>query len=200
MANLKNCKLELGHSVYWTILLEQFATGSMPRAPFCYKMCHQHGSSVANHIWKNSFCHKKQCQRLRMMATQMDRAPCTTAPPAPGSSPTPPNSPPGNSSEVNWINLDSDNPFIRIGNVDGGEFDQENNTDVHGNPGQLAAKQFKVHLDEETAGYIITDDQQPLEREENRSYTPWTLKAEWELVNWLGHLNCHKVTLISFLS
>ncbi len=113
-----------------------------------------------------------------MMATQIDRAPHTTVPPASGSSPTPPNSPPGNSSKVNWINLDLDNPFIRIGNVDSGEFDQENDTAIHGNPGQLVAKQFKVHLDEETAGYIIMDDQQPLEREENRSYAPWTSKAE----------------------
>ena len=121
-----------------------------------------------------------------MMATQIDRAPHTTVLPAPGSSPTPPNSPPGNSSKVDWINLDSDNPFIRIGNVDSGEFNWENNTDIDGNPGQLAAKQFKVYLDEETAGYIITGDQQPLESEENRSYAPWTSKAEWELIDWLG--------------
>src|SRR5260370_25859563 len=167
--------------------------------PLCYKMCHLHGGGMANHIWKNSFCHKKQCQRLRMMSTQIDMAPHTTVPPVTGLSPTPSNSPPGNSSKVNWINLDLDNPFIRIGNVDSGEFDQENDTDIHGNPGQLVAKQFKVHLDEETAGYIIMDDQQPLEREENRSYAPWTSKADWELIDWLGTSQLSQGNIYKFL-
>ena len=70
---------------------------------------------MANHIWKNSFCCKKQCQMFKMMATQVGETPHTTVLP----SLTPPNSPPGGNPQVDQVN--PDNLFIMLGGaVDSG--------------------------------------------------------------------------------
>ena len=51
--------------------------------------------------------------------------------------------------------------------------------------GDRLATQFKVLLDEETAGFVIMHDQQPSWELEN-NYAPWSSKAKWEFVHWLG--------------
>ena len=117
---------------------------------------------MANHIWKSPFCCKRQHQTLEMLTRQGEEDPHTTAP---GSS-TPPNSQPGGH------DLDH-SPSDHIDT-----FDPENHT---GN------QRFKVHLKEETAGFVITHDQPDFQDLEcDGSYAPWISKAEWELVHWLG--------------
>src|SRR5260370_33988122 len=69
---------------------------------------------------------------------------------------------------------------MRGGALDGDELNPKNRPGI-----QSVAEQYEVHLNEETAGFVITPNQQELENE-SISYAPWISKAEWELVHWLG--------------
>ena len=115
-----------------------------------------------------------------MLATQDDEDPCTIPPMLS----TPQNSSPWVSPNTTFDCIDPENPFTMMHSaIDGDESNSGNCVGVNGD--KSLGTWFEVQLDEETAGLVIPHDQQPSQEPDN-TYAPWSLKAEWELIHWLG--------------
>ncbi len=169
------------------------------QCPFCFKSFTLHGSGIANHIWRSTYCHqKKQKVLLRTLLAERN----TSCLPHPRSRTQILASPSPFSNDMGTLQPDSQNPFCTTSGV--------METPISGEDDDLLApesfqKQYHVQLDHESAGFVFPNNQQTLwqclqaQEEAGKSYAPWKSQEEWELVNWLSTTQLSQSDIDKFL-